>query len=1040
MRPVLARLGIAIAVSGLFAGSAFALPGTVRTDHPRLYASSNDLVRLSKQVPLLNPLSRDTGSTKRVTFPATEGRIKLTFRPSSSGGPVNRDNIFGERFGKTEGLFLSYESADNIDAVLKLGIKRGGSSDPITVGKFSVPLDVATDIEVEWKAAGTQIIYKVGTAAPVTYTFTAPFDLTNQPFLFGGRRGDKLPKFELFDGSGNSVRSFASDAVSGINNEIDLEMASAWQALVSKARDYATKFAGCAATNDVKTCRLTTGGRFDIIEPAKLLALAYRLTGEDAFLTAAKDHLKLIYAVNSGVDVDNVKTNAGTGGEWAMSARVGAMGIYYDWLYDALSPEAKTTLRAAITQTVAFNNPNSTDDLQYVICGPKGLSSMGCVANWEDEVNGPSALKVEYMTGHAPTAQYNTALGLLAIQNEQPDVDGLIDTIYRHFFEGYVPSRAAVSYPDITPEMLKAKPWLANSSWGGHQTLFAYNSSSVGELAERLKAWEGAVEFQPGKEPSVPWLKHMLSPYIYGLRGDNKYPTSSDSVAFDIGISDIGQLALAAARHGDEIAHGFYRDRVIRNRAMLNHRQIWERLLFDVPPTLAAMKPDGLPLSAQYPVAGNVLIRSSWDHANTALLDFKSTSFISVNHHHYDQNSFSLFYKKPLLIDSGQYDGYATVHWRNYHERTIAHNSIVVFDPDEQFISSRTKDLWANDGGQWIGDRPTYPTVEDLTGANKLDGVTAYEEGGWYAYTEGNASKAYKSGKLNADAGFLRSIVYLRPEGRPKDTAAKATVVVFDKVRTATVPLAATSLLHMVEQPVAKSAPTGSGGRYTYSFASDDSTFTVRNGGADGGMATIQSLLPKAGKVMLIGGMNYDGTKCNQVALNAAKVETVIGTSTDCRYLVQGKVDGVFGWYNYGPATRDNESPENGTWRLEFSPATTPRAGAAQYFLNVIRVADSDNGNQNVNLVDEEKATLVETGYETVGVQIGSDRRIIFNGGTTPKIYLVWQPGSFAGTTLAVGLIPNHCYGLVNHLNMKALKPDVSCDYRSSDAGVVTIR
>ncbi|GGY86724.1 heparinase II/III family protein [Pseudoduganella plicata] len=1047
MRLSLARLGIAVAVSGLFAASAHALPGTVRTDHPRLYASLDDLRRLVKQLPLLNQtLPEETSATDRVFFPGKRGRVSFTFKPTRRTGTDElKAGIFGSRGVNKDGIYLHYFSSDERNAVLDVGAvlrdPKGESAAGSTGTQITIPLDVETVIEVQWDADLGKIAISTSGAQVWEGKLPGTFNANEQPFLFGGRRGDRMPVFRIYNESDKLIRQFAANGSTPADSSpVDLELGAAWQKLLALARARATDFALCAKEIAPQKCEVTKGGRVQNIGPAKMLALAYRLSGERTFLDAALNHINLIYAVNEGVMIESAKTHAGTGGEWSMSARVGAMGVYYDWLYGALSVPQKQVLREAITKTVTFNNAGH-DDLRYSICGNAEMSGMACAEGWETQ-DGPNSISRNYITGHTQSAQFGTVLGLLAIENEQNDVNDLISTIYRHFETGYLPARAAVSYPTISDEALMAQPWLKNSSRGGHQTLFAYNSASIGELPERLLVWQRALTLGGSAAGlQAPWLPSMISPYLYGLRGDGKFPASGDNFDYALNDSELASLALTAAQEGNATAYGFYQKEIVARRPMHHSRVLWERLLYPVPATQAAQSPDELPLSVHYPVAGNVLMRNSWVYPDAALLDFKSASFISENHHHLDQNSFSLFYKAPLLVDSGQYDEYQTVHWKNYYERTIAHNSIVLFDPAEKFTYTNNE-VWSNDGGQWFDERKTYPTVEEIGGDNKLDGVTAYEEGGWYAYTEGNATKAYKRDKLNDKAGFLRSVIYLRPEGRPNDPDAKATVVVFDKVRTAAgKALAATSLLHMTGRPVASGEPIGKEGRYTYPFGSDQSTFTIRK---DGGMATIQALLPKSGKATLVGGLNYKGSTdteytCKQAGLKD-KILTVTGTSGDCRYLVQGSVAGVFGWYNYTPANLTNINSDNGQWRLEFSPATTPVAGAAQYFLNVIRAADSDMAAGPVTLRDEQKAVLVDTGYETVGVQIGSDRRIIFNGGTQQNMWPVWQPGSFQGTTLVVGLLPNSCYSLVDHEGKKALKPSVGCTYKSSAAGVVTIR
>ena len=42
--------------------------------------------------------------------------------------------------------------------------------------------------------------------------------------------------------------------------------------------------------------------------------------------------------------------------------------------------------------------------------------------------------------------------------------------------------------------------------------------------------------------------------------------------------------------------------------------------------------------------------------------------------------TFTIYHKGDVAIDSGAYDGYETPHWYNYYIRTIAHNTIVIHD------------------------------------------------------------------------------------------------------------------------------------------------------------------------------------------------------------------------------------------------------------------------------------------------------------------------------------------------------------------------
>lgn len=70
-----------------------------------------------------------------------------------------------------------------------------------------------------------------------------------------------------------------------------------------------------------------------------------------------------------------------------------------------------------------------------------------------------------------------------------------------------------------------------------------------------------------------------------------------------------------------------------------------------------------------------------------------------ANHHHLDAGHFQLYYKGILANDSGRYQGYGTDQDMAYNKRSIAHNTITVYDPNEVggYYNMKT-----NDGGQEV--------------------------------------------------------------------------------------------------------------------------------------------------------------------------------------------------------------------------------------------------------------------------------------------------------------------------------------------------
>jgi hypothetical protein len=1008
MLPTLkARTGLAVIVATLYAGGASALPAPVKETHPRLYATQSDFDRV-RQAAAVGPAS----------FPATKGRLAFTITPVPKGAldPGNTP-IFDSVTGSGQRIVVRYSDATSDPVQTGTRIQVGLISAKETwqwVRTFDVTPNEPTRFEMAYDGNGALTVKLGGKTETGTLAGTG-WKASAQRFEFMGHKGDRIADLQLDDETGTRIVDIPV---------VDLDLHLAWRGFRDNTIPHTTKLNACdtslpIASQSSACLYYLTGGRAVIFEHARRQALAYRFTGEERFLGAARKHIEMMLQVG--------KTS---GGEWDMSSRVAAMGLYYDWLNAQLdTPYQGSTylkkLEEGIKGTIMADGPGS-DDLIYSVCGYHQTVTDGAAfdcavkPNYTTTANYVPSIADTYISGHPASANALVAAGLLAIAHERPEVVPMLDTVYEHFRQGFLRAR------DIY------------GADGGSHTLFAYGGSGAVDTPDRLVMWQRALDLPAG----VPALTlaaqpKLVYPYIYGLRHDGTFPARGDAFAFPAAATNT--IALAAVAEGDGYAENFYRNHVIGERdktpypGRLDMRMVWERLLFPATATPAPFR--DLPLARHFRMAGNVLIRDTWDFANATLLEFKSTSFTSINHQHLDQNTFSLNYKGPLLLDSGQYDEYGTVHWRNYYQRTIAHNGIVLFDPAEQFVLPNGE-VWNNDGGQSYDGRVTSPLISDIEpgGANALDGVTAFEDGGAYAYVAGNASKAYAKAKVDQQAGALRSIVYLR-RGDGRNAPTPPTILVFDSVR-AKKPIAATSLLHMAEKPVATQPHlAGTGGRYEYGFAASKSPFTIRN---QKGMVTVQALLPADGTVTLVGGLNHEGNTCVPVVATNPDRKTgqKDGAPTgDCRFLVREIRAGGPVWRNYPPRDAENFSGDVGAWRLEISPRSAPAAGTPQYFLNVLHVADND-GLSGVAPIDP--ASVLPGDANTVAVQLGDGEVVVFNGGPAPAGALAWTRPSAKGTTLVVGLKRNTRYALAVGTTV-ALTENANGTLQSSDNGVLQL-
>ena len=230
-------------------------------------------------------------------------------------------------------------------------------------------------------------------------------------------------------------------------------------------------------------------------------------------------------------------------------------------------------------------------------------------------------------------------------------------------------------------------------------------------------------------------------------------------------------------------------------------------------------------LSHFSPGAGYVYARSSWDDDATYLFFRCSDRFTA--HQHLDVGHFLIYKHEELVGDGGHYDGFGTPHDANYHLRSIAHNTVLVHDPNETWPAIRAADVTSNDGGQhhgwphhngavvepqqWHQDRDLYDIAD----------VLAFEDQGEYLYVAGDCTRAYAPTKMKS---FTRQIVFLRP----------GTFVIFDQVKSTQPEFRKTWLLQAMKPPTRT-----------------DSHLVVTNGR---GRLFVQILLPKNPQVQLVTG------------------------------------------------------------------------------------------------------------------------------------------------------------------------------------------
>lgn len=383
------------------------------------------------------------------------------------------------------------------------------------------------------------------------------------------------------------------------------------------------------------------------------------------------------------------------------------------------------------------------------------------------------------------------------------------------------------------------------------------------------------------------------------------------------------------------LAYSYYKDPYLayeykRNTKIDNHCLIFDVLWRDY--TIEPKSPETLPLTKYSGTPyGWMIARTGWDK-NSVIAEMKINEHFVGNHQHMDGGAFQIYYKGPLAIDAGAYHGtsggYNSPHNKNFFKRTVAHNSLLVFDPNEKFASwnyggTDKTEFADNDGGQRMpGDRwETCRSFADLLSDEYTTGqVLAHGTGGdymapEYSYLSGDITKAY-SDKVKE---VKRSFVFLNL----KSEKVPAAMVVFDKVVSKNPEFKKHWLLHSIEQPQ----------------VSENGIVIKRTKDGDSGMLSNTVLLPAKENLDM------------QVIGGKGKEFWVNGTN----------------YANAPQAGRPDPRNERGEWRVEVSPSAPANE---DYFLNVIQVADN-------NCNELHKASLLK-GENLVGAVI-ADRIVTFS-------------------------------------------------------------
>ena len=371
-----------------------------------------------------------------------------------------------------------------------------------------------------------------------------------------------------------------------------------------------------------------------------------------------------------------------------------------------------------------------------------------------------------------------------------------------------------------------------------------------------------------------------------------------------------------------------------------------------------------LPRAKLFRGIGHFVMRDGWGPDST-WIEFDAGPYFA-KHDHLDQGHFVIHHEGDLAIDSGMdYTDTESPHYLNYYRRTVAHNSVLVYEPGETFFWGENLLPAANDGGQRMDSSRYWNTVrsrEDFRRTRDLWDVARMEAAvhvpGAFDYARGDITRAYHPSKMER---FTRELVY---------TPAENVLMVYDRVRSANPAFHKAWLLHGVNAPKV-----------------EGSVFTFED---RQGRLRVHSLLPEKAEVLARGGPGQEfwcpgdekggawgsGRNWPPPPFEGGPLPD----APDLRHM----------WKTFWGEDLERLSPSNarnvvpGAWRIEVSPAAPAKE---DHFLHVLEIGDAgDSRSRRVESVQGHRleGALVENGL--LALFVVADEPLVEGEVTLPDV------------------------------------------------------
>ena len=534
----------------------------------------------------------------------------------------------------------------------------------------------------------------------------------------------------------------------------------------------------------------------------------------------------------------------------AYAASFGAA-MVYDWCYKLMSSDDKTLLL-------------------------ENMKRVCCVAEYCLFKNTPK----QYLTGHYGEEAPSVFMAIgIAAYNEDPSI---FEFVYKEQVANFAPSR---------------NPWYKS---GAHHQGSQYIHVRYGN--EILQAF---ILDKLGLNPYDKAISTLTCRDIYA-----QIPQENDMDGIPEGDCHNHLTMGSFYMTFIPISATLSKDPYLQSYATMNLNKLMDlstRAFIFYNPDIKKVSADSMLLSRFFPSpSGLMFARTKWDlekkgyDSKAMVVMMNMREYNAKNHVHLDVGNFDIYYKGHLALDAGIYqgsdenNGWGKLNYVNYYSRTVAHNSLLILDPNEPTpFEGHSKKAESRDGGQFSFKNFAWDSSQQMFAAGRPAQILAEDIAPGmepdYTYLKGDMTTIYNVPPNVADYPakadtVRRSFVFLNL----KSDKIPGALIVLDKVVSTNSTFKKSWLLHGQNEPLVNNGSI---------------IFTSTNDGRNGKLLD-NVLLPE---------------------LNNQQIEKIGGPGKE--YWVDGK--------NWGSVTQEDA----GRWRIELSPK---QASKSDNFLNVLQVMDAE--------------------------------------------------------------------------------------------------